>query len=433
MTKKRVDPLEATMEAALEPGRFISYGGSWSFVSELECVRDTLNALVDTGESVRAIDLYETFIADCYLKAEEVDDSGGYLGQFVEELLCDWIKARQVAESDPDETARHLLEWMDEDDYGFCYGLEKNAVGIFDRAGLSAFERLVCEQFAAEVAEDRQARGQRGPEEHPPFSLRKSAEILKTVYEAQGRADEYIGVCNDMDAMGLAPKDCERIAKLYRKRRKQQEALSWIEKGLKLKKGKRWRNESSYRLEEMKRDLLKKTGKGEDALKSAWESFQSVPSSYTYQELMKYVPKTDRAEWHAKSMAVVDGVVLYAFIDICVKTKEWDRLAQRILQSESEELESISHYTTESAAKRLTRTCPEAAAKVYAALGMRILDSGKSKYYNAALDHFASAKKLYEKAGRNEVWQQLVDRVCSEHGRKYSFMPGFELLWDQSY
>ncbi len=57
MARKRLDPLEPTMEEALEPGRFIPYGRSFDFVNGLESVRDSIQALVDTGERREAAPL----------------------------------------------------------------------------------------------------------------------------------------------------------------------------------------------------------------------------------------------------------------------------------------------------------------------------------------------------------------------------------------
>ena len=34
--RTRIDPLELTIEAALAPGRFISYKDSWSFVDDVQ-------------------------------------------------------------------------------------------------------------------------------------------------------------------------------------------------------------------------------------------------------------------------------------------------------------------------------------------------------------------------------------------------------------
>lgn len=91
------DPITKEIEQALKPGRFIEYSGSWDFVSSLEKVKTKIDALIKNGETQRAVSLYEVFLAGCYEKAEELDDSGDNLGTFFGELFCDWIKARQKA------------------------------------------------------------------------------------------------------------------------------------------------------------------------------------------------------------------------------------------------------------------------------------------------------------------------------------------------
>ena len=115
-------------------------------------------------------------------------------------------------------------------------------------------------------------------------------------------------------------------------------------------------------------------------------------------------------------------------IDICVKTKEWDKLSGHISSIDTELLEELSHYTPERAAKGLAKKHGLAAAKIYSALGMRILKKRKSTYYGYALEHFSKARKLYRKAGQDQLWVDLVDKVRRHHFRKYSFMPYFEQI-----
>jgi len=62
----------------------------------------------------------------------------------------------------------------------------------------------------------------------------------------------------------------------------------------------------------------------------------------------------------------------------------------------------------------------------YIALCMRIVNAGKSKYYDAALDHIEHAKKCYSKAGLDADWQAVVADVRKRHFRKKGFMAGFE-------
>lgn len=149
MTRKprsKPDPIEREIELALDPGGFIPARACFSFVSGLEKITASI-AKLKQSDPARAITLYETFLAGCYEKAEELDDSSGSFGQFVADLYCGWIEARQAAGADPDDTATRLLAWMDDDPYGFCYQLEKDAAQAFDKAGLAAFEKQIRARF----------------------------------------------------------------------------------------------------------------------------------------------------------------------------------------------------------------------------------------------------------------------------------------------
>ncbi|MCK5485138.1 MAG: hypothetical protein KAI86_02930, partial [Desulfobacterales bacterium] len=91
--RKKSDPLLSVLEGALDLGEFISYHRSWDFVQGLEDVKHKIDALVKDGQAERAVSLYEIFLSGCYEKADEIDDSGGDLGMFFEDLFCAWINA----------------------------------------------------------------------------------------------------------------------------------------------------------------------------------------------------------------------------------------------------------------------------------------------------------------------------------------------------
>src|SRR6266542_6799261 len=81
----RRDPLETAIEIALQPGSFIAYRAGSDFVSSLEEVAGQIEALGCT-DARRAVGLFETFLAGCYEKAEELDDSSGSFSMFVVSL-----------------------------------------------------------------------------------------------------------------------------------------------------------------------------------------------------------------------------------------------------------------------------------------------------------------------------------------------------------
>jgi hypothetical protein len=407
------------MELALRLGDFIGYGASWEFVSGLEEVERDIAKLL-SAEPERAVDLYETFVAGCYEKAEEIDDSSGSFGMFVQDLFRGWIRARQAAGSDAGETARMLLGWMDNDDYGFCYQLEREAVKALNKKGLAAFASQARARFDA--AERRKTR-ESGRENS--YRGRYWGEALKAIYAAQRNGESYVALCEETE---LVPSDCEILAGIFQSRRKPDQALAWVERGLELQKQAAGGRGASYKLADMRRKLLTKLGQGSKALASAWSEFEEYPSRLAYDQLMKYVPKGERAAWHDKAINASAQAGLHSVIELLLATKETERLAERLRAASHQELELLSHYTTEPAAKKLSRSHPDIAAKVYRALGMRILNAKKSKYYDAALSNFEQAKRCYRKAGLDSAWDELAAEIRLNHGRKSSFMPGFERL-----
>ncbi len=67
------DPLEGEIDAALDPGHFLSDRAWLSFVSDNEEMEHEIAKLIG-AEPARAVALYETFLAGCHEKADEIDD-----------------------------------------------------------------------------------------------------------------------------------------------------------------------------------------------------------------------------------------------------------------------------------------------------------------------------------------------------------------------
>ena len=425
MTRRRLPQgnlIEQEIELALNPGAFVPYDACFSFVSDLDKVAANIAKLV-SSDPARAVTLYETFLAACYLKIEELDDSTGNFGQFVDELYCGWIKARQAGRADPEETASRLLTWMDQDDYGFCYRLEMDAVKVFNKANLAAFVKLVRARFDSAAKNTAKENGKL--RERPDYIRRRWGEVLRTLYAAQKNVAAYAALAEET---GLTAKDCHAVATLLVSKRKPKEALSWVERGFEVDKQTLHGSMASHDLAKLKRDLLTKLGRGDEALDAAWSDYRKHPSTYSYNALMKYVPKAQRKAWHEKAIKAAMDADLRSIMDLLLKTKELDRLAEIVRQAKDNDLEDLSHYATEPAAKKFEKAHPDLAARLWRAQGLRIVNAKKSKYYDAALSNFERAKRCFERAGLDDEWNKTVRQVRADHHRKSSFMPGFEGL-----
>ncbi len=409
MVHRRKVNLEQAIEDALALGAFIGDGSGGGFVDGVEAVRARIVPLIREGDARRAVALLEIFIGGCYEKAGEVGDSGDGFENVVRELFCDWIRARQAARMDPAETARMLLSWMENDDYGYCRGIERDAVAALDRAGLAGLERVVRERAGAAASGSGDAS--------------RNVEILKAVYDARRDVGAYVALCETENA--LTPADCETLAGMCLRRRRPEEELSWVERGLGSEND-RGPGPRARQLRCLKRDILKKLGRRDEALASVWEDYWKAPSTWSYDDLMKFVPGADRAEWHAKALGALSRADLGTRIDLLVKTRERERLAADIEAAPRESLAALSHFVTEPAAKCLEKSHPLLAAKLHVAMALRILDAKKSKYYDAALGNLRMARNLLVRQGRSAEWESIAGRIRATQARKYGFMPGFE-------
>jgi tetratricopeptide (TPR) repeat protein len=420
---RKRDPIELQMEIALDPGYFVSDRACYSLVRALEEVAAEVGKLTGT-DPVRAVALYETFLAGCYEKVEELDDSSGSFGQFIDDLIRGWIKAMQASGADPDETAARLLARMDDDPYGFCYQIEKEAAQVFDKAGLAAFERQVRERF--EAAGTAKAVPGKPAGHQPEYLRRRYSDVLRTLYLAQKNVAAYIALT---EQTGLTAQDCHALAKLSVSRRKPEEALAWAERGLALdRENPHGMTRAGFELTRIHRELLTKLGRGNEAIEAAWAEFREEPDKYGYADLMKLVPRTERTAWHEKAMDAAKGGELDSQIHLFLEAKELKRLADLVRGATDQDLKLTTHYATEPAAKKLEKPHPGLAARLWRAQGMRIVDAAKSRYYDAALENFERARRCYERAGLASEWEDTVRELRASHHRKTGFLSRFEAL-----
>lgn len=410
--KGQPEPIEAAIERAFQPGRFIDDRSNWDFVAGLEGLAAKVEKLTAKAPK-RAVDIYETLLAGCYEKAEELDDSSGRFGMFVQDLYCGWIKARQAAGTDPSNTAERLVARMDDDPYGFAYDLERDAVKALDRAGLDAFTRTVRARFD----------GKGGSGQKPEHSRRHWGKVLRAIHLHRRSVTAYVALGEETE---LTADDCLALATMLRGR-KPEDALSWTERGLVVAK-ERPHGMAEHDLRKMRRALLSKVGRSDQAVQDAWEEHHGHPHKFGYEELMRLVPKKERAAWHSKAMGAAKAGDLGSAIELFLAVKETNCLLVRLRGVSDADLEGVSHYHLEPAAKHLAKSHPDVAAKAYRALGKRILNAKKSKYYGAAIRNFADAKVCYERAGLERQWQALVAEVRSAHARKQGFIAEFERL-----
>jgi len=318
------------------------------------------------------------------------------------------------------ETASRLLGWMADDPYGFCHRLERDVVIVLDKAGRAAFSEKVRSRFEqASLAAESNENAQGAQAER-----RRWGEVLRTLYAARRDLGAYIELAEDT---GLTPADCHAVAKMLSARRKPEEALSWVERGIALD-AQTCGAFAGHALRELKVRLLAKLGREDEAVETLWVAYRAHPSPLTYDELLKVVPAGVRDRWRERALEAAVDAHLRSHLELLLHAKETDRLAALVRDSSDVALAGLRGHLAEEAATRLARHHLDAAARLWRAEALGILEQGKSKSYPGALRSLERAKGCYGQTGRADEWHRLVEEVRAAHHRKTSFMPAFERL-----
>ena len=197
---------------------------------------------------------------------------------------------------------------------------------------------------------------------------------------------------------GFTAQDCLALATIF-VTRKPDRALAWVERGINLEGKNAISSSAGHDLARLRRELLAKLGREDEALEAAWGEYIKHPSKYSLEDVRQFAPKAQQKMWREKALDAAKGADLHSVMDLYVETKEWERLVELVRGTTDVALENLSHYVTEPAAEKLEKNYPGPAARLWQAQALRIVDAGKSRYYDAAIANFERAKNCFERAG----------------------------------
>lgn len=394
---------EKKIEGTLMLGNFVSWSEVSEFRNELDHLFDELVSFADQRPK-DALPIFEIFIAGCLEKGNEIDDSSNDLGSFLDELACAWTQCCEAAGMKGDEYLRKLAHWTNADDIGFFSDLENTVI--------PSLGKEYRETLEGELKKRLQTAGREQCE----------IETLKKLYTEAKNTTALIEFC---ERYGVDQKDCLELANIFHGRKKLDRALEWAEKGLNLKDD---RHSNDYELKELRRKILKDSGRRGDAVADAWADFEKYPSIYSFESVLESAAKKDHTELKVKALAIFDKAELREAAVALYKLKELDRLSARLALAKNKTLQSIFYGDAIPIAEALSKKHPRQAARLYAAQALKILDEKRAKAYHHAHDYLQNAKTLLEQCGEAAAWSALVMDIHREHRLKSSFMPGFEKI-----
>ena len=188
------------------------------------------------------------------------------------------------------------------------------------------------------------------------YDRRRWGDVLRAIYLAQRNPAAYEALA---EQTGLEPRDCLALATIFVSR-KPDLALTWVDRGIELDRRTPHGSAAGYDLARLQRELLTKLGREDEALDAAWAEYRKSPSKFSFDDLMKVVPKAERAAWREKALDAAKGADLHSVMELLVETKETERLAELVRVTNDVALEntqSLRHRASgHEAGKATSRT-----------------------------------------------------------------------------
>lgn len=410
-----INAIEKELELKFHPGAFVYGDACTSFVEGLVHVREKIDAIA-AAYPASAASLYETFIVGCYEKAKEIHEEYGEFGAFVQTLFARWTQTRQKTNDDPSEIVKNVLRLIDNDPSCLCDRIDVTVAKAFNKRSRNAFIAAVQGRIATLQADTNRDN---------PDNKYKRRRMIGYIYACHIEARDIASYIALAEAEGITPKECLAIARMLEVKRPK-EAILWTERGRGIEDAGQVTTFYGGDITTLHRSLLIKLGRRDEAVEDAWRQYHEHPCTHYYDDLMRLAPKSERSKWHTKAMHALENADAAEKIELFVATHEYELLKDLISLLPDDDLEGLSHFKAEPAARKLEGPHPYQSARIYRAQCMRILIKKKSQYYNAALSYMRKARLLFEKSGHAADWEFTIRAIREQHGRKHGFMRGFE-------
>ena len=379
-------------------------------VSQLQQVCESANAFLNAGDADLALVILSTLLTEVGSSYQELDDSDGVLGQFIEELALPMVEA--ILSSDLGKTERRSLinelEPVIE---------EFNAYGIDDLAViLAALNRGWSDEARGELEDNSYDE-----------TILNAAKL--NILERQSRVEDFLNLCLETGeylryilkqielgeyrkAVTVAWKtlaqadDALRVARGLRDAGRLEAALRLAEKGLRL-------GGSKYDLGAWLGPIEETRGRVEQAIQAYKAAFTSLPSLELYQNL-KSLSGNDWEILKPALMRVFDGDRhANELVDVYLFEEEWDAavaVADRV---------GVWQYNLiEKVADGVITVRPDWVIQASQKQAQALIDKTQSKYYSIAAQWLAKMKQAYLSTGRISEWLAYLDELKSTYARR---------------
>lgn len=271
---------------------YVEYQDMYDYAAGVDSVLDSLQDLLDDGHAEEVITLSEQAMDRAEEALGYVDDSDGSMSNIAERLQTLHHAACLSAEPNPVGLAQTLFDReRHSGDLEFFYGAAATYAELLGPSGLAEYRRLAQAEWDALPP--------LGPEgrDRSWSSRFRITTIMHTLAKLTGDVDEVVDVLAHDQSSAY---QFVRIAEVLRGAGRYDDALAWAEKGLALHGG------SDGRLVDVAAEEYHRSGRGDEAVRVAWDAYNQTPKLGTYQKLTEQAQRADLwPAWHDRALELL--------------------------------------------------------------------------------------------------------------------------------
>lgn len=416
-----LDAYRRAIDDVIDVGGYVDYRSMYDYSRGIEEVIDSIEELLEAGHAAEVVDLCEHALACLEDALGSVDDSDGYLGG-IKERLCDLHHAACLAaRPDPEALAARLFEWELHSDWETFYGAAATYADVLGERGLGVYRRL-AEEVWGRVPPI-------GPGEERQFSAFRFniTHIVETLADVSGDLDALVAVnARDLSSAHSFVK----IAELYRKAGRHNEALAWAERGVAA-----YPERTDVRLREVLADEYHRRARHDEAMALMWSAFTDRPTLDSYERLTGHAERAgDRDAWRAKALDLMRQATAGAAGDRrpharwgppadrseLVKVFLWEGDVDAAWEEAVAGGCSVQLWM-ELAARR-EADHPDDALPLYQQHVERVIGQKNNQAYAEAVGLLRKVQELMDRLGRGEEFAAYIASVRAAHKPKRNLM-----------
>lgn len=287
---RRPAALKKIIREAIDPGDFIGYYGMNDYTARVYNVLETLKSLLKESPA-EVVELAEYAMTEVESAIESVDDSNGEMGDILQRLQDLHLAACLKAKPNPEELAAHLFEKELNGQWDVFHGAAATYAPVLGETGLAVYRRLVEEEWK-KIKPLGANEGERAERSHLRFNI---THMMESLTEASGNIENMVEV---------KKKDLSyayhylQIAELYKKSGNHDQALQWVEAGIKA-----FPNRTDSRLRDFLAAEYHRRKRHDEAMKLMWADFSDHESLANFQKLKAHAGRIDQwPAWREKAL-----------------------------------------------------------------------------------------------------------------------------------